>query len=271
MSKVDELINKSLDEIDEIVKSIGKGEADTEEDTTLEKGMSGDPKPDEVSEDTPPEENPEENPEEGNEEGALPSEEGNEETPEEGNEEEQENDTDEEEDNYEKSLKEELESDGNVRKAIEVSEFLTGFLNGVTKAMGAQRSEIAKSVKTSEESNDMLAKSFEAIAKSQRAVLEINAELVKSVRILSKKIKALEEQPMVRKSVASTNGVKVLEKSFNGQETKGETLSKSEIVNKLMSEYQSGKSDLMQDILAFESTGNSSVLSNTAKSLLNIK
>jgi hypothetical protein len=260
MSKLDEMINKSLEDIDAIV-------------TTAKSNLSkSEPVPDEVSQDTP-----ESGTEEGTEE---PTTEEGEEEPGEGDElpsEEGEGDNEEAVEDTEKSLESTLNGNDSVRKALEVSEFLSELVKGISTVIGAQGNTLAKSIASTDQATEFLAKSFDGIAKSQRVVLETQSELLKSVRILNKRIKTLEEQPTVRKSVSSS--AQVLEKSFAGTplktnagaNTSGTALSKSEILTKLTTAFDGGNHALQNDILAYESLGDVKCLSGAAQALINAR
>lgn len=270
INNVDEIISKSLDQVETILSQI-KAEA---EDDTINKGMNNnEPEPDDVSENAPESEEGTENPEEG-EEGTENPEEGNEEgtdiDEEEGNEEE----------DTEKSLESALSEDEGVRKALEVSEFLTQLVKSISTVIGDQRVDINKSLEATTHQGEILAKSFEGLAKSQKAVLETQVELLKSVRKLNTRIDGLEKQPLTRKSMPNT---KAVEKSFKASvgatgntnvgtsaNSEGTTLSKSEAVTILTNEFSKGNSSITSDILALESTGDFNVLSQSAKAILKL-
>lgn len=265
MSKFDEMINKSLDEIDALVedfkKSVGEGE-----DTISKAQNDEDLSAGEVSDDVPNDEDEDTDEEPQGDEPADTQEDVDEDT--EG---EEDADADEE---YEKSLEKELSSNNSVRKALEVSEFLQELVKSLDKVIATNTSNISKSFKESYEfSNGLLAKSVEGIVKSQRAVLETQAELLKSVRALNKRVQALESQPVVRKSVASKNA-QVVEKSFKAsagdKPQPSTTLTKSQASAKLVAAYEQGQTDLLDDILALEGTGNFDVLSDRAKAYLGL-
>lgn len=254
--KVDEIISKSLNDLDAVLESI-KNEETTED---LTKGLpmqnNKQPNPEDVSKETP------ENTEEGNEEQQ-------EEEPEEGNEEQnEEQDTDED---TEKSL--DLKADDNVRKALEVSDFLTGLVNGLTNTIKTQNDSLTKSIKTTEDATLSLAKSFEGIAKAQKVTLELTADITKSIKALRKDMELIKSQPMNRKSVASSK-VEVIEKSFttgDNKPAKTDKLTKSQASNILMQKHSEGNTALMGDILALEGTGDFGALSDMAKGLLGLK
>lgn len=258
---LDEMINKSLDEIDAIVDEINKGE-DTQ---VISKAREEeDLAPEDVSEDTPQQE--EEPPaEEPSEDEAPPEEEGDVDADTEAEED------GEEEEEYEKSLEDELKSNDSVRKALEVSEFLDELVKSISTVIEGQRSEISKSIKSTDSHNELLAKSFAGIVKSQKAVLDTQTRLMKSMGDLTARIDTLESQPMTRKSVPSA---KALEKSFeasSGQKaSKQETMSKSMALSTLTSEVEKGKANFVNDILALESTGSFDALSQDAKNLLKL-
>jgi hypothetical protein len=270
MSKnLDEIINKSLDEIDAIVDEINKG-MDTGE---LSKAVDDeDVSPDEVSDDEPQEDDkqqeddaPDNNdaPQEDDapaDDAPADSDSDNEPEEDEG-----------QDDDYEKSLDEELNGNDSVRKALEVSEFLNELVKGISSVLSKHGDSINKSISSTETSQELLAKSFNGIVKSQKAVLETQSRLMKSVGNLTARINKLESTPMTRKSVPSA---KAIEKSFAasaGDKPVNEKLNKSLVLNELSKAVSEGKNQFISDILALEGTGDLSALSLEAKHLLNIQ
>lgn len=263
MSKVDDLVKKSLEELDSLADELGYD---------LQKGER--PAPGEISDDNEAPEEPENEeptggegaPEEG-EEGEGVEGEGAEGTDGEGYE-----DNDEE---VEKSLESELKSNDSVRRALEVSEFLGELVKGISKVIGDQNESIVKSIQSSEENAEVLAKSFQGMLKSQRFILETQGELSKSIASLTKRISKIESQPKGRKSVLNT-----VEKSFKASAgdvptnaPASDKLSKAQVLDILSTAYESDKTrtDLMNDILAYESLGDMGVLSPAAKALISNK
>ena len=254
MSVYEEMINKSLEEIDTLVDSIKKSH-EVDEEEVLSKA-NPDISPDDISDDVVPEEDPETDDSEDSEEhdmepGTDP-------------------DTDEDED-FEKSVESELGGNDNTRKALEISEFLQELVKSMDTVLTERTDRIHKSVKaSSDESNLLLAKSVRGIALGQKAVLESNAELLKSFKSMGRRLQELESQPVVRKSV--TNKAQVIEKSFDASLAQQEqpTLTKSQASAKLMQAYDSGNKEIMNDILALEGTGNFASLSDEGKSVLGL-
>lgn len=251
------MINKSLDEIDAMVKSLEQDEQDL---------SKSEVSPEEISNDTPAP-STEEGTEEGEETTEEPTEEG-EEPMEDG---EVEDDTDEEPtEEFGKSLAEELNEDDDVRKALEVSEFLDALVKGISDRLLAHDDSIAKSLQGADKSNELLAKSFHGIVETQKAVVKSQTTLSKSIADLTRRLDTLEHSPVVRKSVSTTRD-QVIEKSFAGNNNTATnnnmTLSKSDAVEKLTIEC-ANKPELVQDVLALESTGDFNVLSALAKSIL---
>jgi hypothetical protein len=263
MSKVDEIINKSLDEIDAIVSEIKKGNTEAE----LSKAVGDeDLAPEDVSDDAPAADDGTEGA--GDDAGAGDEGVGDDADVDTDAEPEQNEQEDEE---VEKSLEGTLKSNDNVKKALEVSEFLDTLVKGISGDLLAQRAELSKSIESTSHSNELLAKSFVGIAKSQRVVLETQAELLKSVRALSTRLQKIEAQPQVRKSVATAPQAQVLEKAFGGDNAAASTqLSKSQVSAKLFQGIQEGK--VTQDeLLAFESLGTMGALSANAVAYVNSK
>lgn len=276
-NKIDELLSKSLDDIENLVKS--------HQEDALSKGLGQDPNPEDVSEDAP-----EEAPEEGTEDGQEP-EEGQEqeddqaEAPDDADTDsdtEQEENTEEDEE-VEKSLYNQLSGDNeNIRKSLEVSEYLDALTKGISSILEGHSGNIQKSLESTESNQMLLAKSFQGIIETQRIVLGSTSELSKSVAAMSNTVNALasrlevaEKTPLVRKSVASTS-VKPLEKSFaNTQQTAtpanaGSDMNKSVALQKLTAEAEKGNSAYNSDILALESTSNLNVLSSDARKFLGL-
>lgn len=274
---IDELLSKSLDDIDNLVKS---HEADQ-----LAKGLGQDPNPEDVSEDAP---------EEGTEEGMEEGQEGGEEQAPEDDQAEEPEDTDtdadteqeentEEDEDVEKSLYNKLSDDNeNIRKSLEVSEYLDALTKGISSILEGHSDNIQKSLASTESNQMLLAKSFQGIIDTQRIVLGSTSELSKSVAAISSTVNALanrlevaEKTPLVRKSVASAS-VKPLEKSFaNTQQTAtpanaGSDMNKSVALQKLTAEAETGNTAYNSDILALESTSNLNVLSSDARKFLGL-
>lgn len=274
---IDELLSKSLDDIDNLVKS--------HEAEQLSKGLGEDPNPEDVSEDAP-----EAEPEEGTEEGEEAPEEQAPEEDEGGESDDTDVDADteqeenvEEDEDVEKSLYNQLsDSNEGIRKSLEVSEYLDALTKGMSDILAGHSDSIQKSLQSSENNQMLLAKSFQGIIETQRIVLGSTSELSKSVAAMSNTVNELanrlevaEKTPLVRKSVASSS-VKPLEKSFaNTQQTAtpanaGSDMNKSVALQKLTAEAEKGNSAYNSDILALESTSNLNVLSGEARKFLGL-
>lgn len=269
MDEINEMINKSLDEIDALTEEFSKSKATEKAEDAISKAQDDeDLNAGDVSEDAPEEDAPEEDEEAPEQDDASTSDE-DVDADDEG---EQDSGEDEE---VEKSLENELNSNESVRKALEVSEFLQELVKSLDKTIathiGTHNEGLSKSLASTEQSNQILAKSLLGITKSQRAVLEGQAELHKSIRTLNKRLKAIEEQPMVRKSVSNAQ---VINKSFEasaGNKPKATNeLSKSQISSKLMQAVEAGNTALTTDVLAFDATGKVETLSNEAKTILGL-
>jgi len=256
----DELINKSLEDIDNMVKSMEKAEEEQ-----ISKALpQDDATPDEVSQDTPP-------PAEEDQDQAPTEEQGDDadvDTDTEAEENEQ------EDDEVEKSLEDTMKGNEGVRKALEVSEFLDELVKGISTVIGNQGASLNKSIASNEHSQELLAKSFEGIVKSQKAVLTVTGNLQKSIHALTERLDAVEAQPLVRKSVPNA---KALEKSFPAStgaqgsgNTASNTLSKGVAVQRLSEEVMKGNNSLMNDVLALEGSGNFDSLSAEAKTFLGL-
>jgi len=247
MAKIDEIISKSLEQIDSILE-------DTNEQDVKKAMNDRDPMPSEVSDEVDDKEDDREDEDQQHEEP-------------DGDEYDRENE--EEDEPVEKSLVEELESKDNVRKALEVSEFLSELVNGISTLIDAQRADLGKSMEASNQYSDTLNKSLNIMMKSQRAILETQGELAKSLGKLNKRISNLESQPTGRKAALS-----VVEKSFKDSigagESKNEpkTLTKSQAMTILTDGLYGNKGVTAQDIVSYESLGDPRYLSPSAQALL---
>jgi hypothetical protein len=274
MSKLDDIINKSLDDINAIVEDGKASITKSAKPAVLEVGeevkksaketadlvKSGDVSADAPQEDTDEEENTDDEGEE------------------ESNGDDNGDGTDEEDDEgaapeTEKSLTEDLNGNDSVRKALEVSEFLTALVKSMQTVFDEQGTKIQKSIDTTGTQTDFLVKSFEGIAKSTGIIVESQGALLKSIRVLNKRVRLLEETPQIRKSLSSKSQVQPIEKSFGKTEVEpvNPKLEKSMNMNKLMTAFQGGNTVLQNDILSYESTGDKNMLSQSAKTVLNAK
>lgn len=261
MKDVDNIINKSLEEIDELIGNLEKSNIGGDNDLIK---SDEEPKPEEVSDDIPESADSEEDDgEEGADDGSEPTEE--------------EDEIDEDEEEMEKSLESELKSKEGVKQALEVSEFLQEFVKSISNVIG----DLEKSIKSNDTditkslggSNELLAKSLNGIVKSNKAILESHVRLSKSMNEITSRLESIETQPMVRKSVSNAKAIdKSFDTSLGMQETTNTNkLSKSQAVAQLTKSYEGGNGDLLNDILALESTGDFGTLSESAKLELGIK
>jgi hypothetical protein len=261
----EEVISKSLDDVEEMIKSLGTGEI-------VSKALPADePNPDEVSEDAPAPDEQDQAPTEDN----APEEQGDDADVDTDAEAEQ---NEQEDDEVEKSLESVVKSHEGARQALEVSEFLDHLVKSISEVIGTQNETLNKSMGATEQSQALLAKSFEGIIKSQKAVMTVTGNLQKSIQALQDRVDAVESQPLVRKSVSNA---KALEKSFpasNGTQSSatggngtGTNLSKSVAIQHLSEEVMKGNSSFMNDVLALEGTGDFNALSSEARTFLATK
>jgi hypothetical protein len=261
VNPLDEMIKKSLDQIDTLAEdyeALSKAQADE------------DLSPGGISEDAP---NPAEegegnegNPEEGA--GEPDMDEGDKDNDSEGEEDE------EEDEEVEKSLQSDMQKNGDVKKALEVSEFLNQLVKSISNVLGVHTEDLQKSMQSTEHSNELLAKSLLGMTKAHQTIMKSQSELHKSILEINKRLGAIEHQPMVRKSVAST--AQPIEKSFDlsggnpatSQQSPSTTLSKSQMSAKLMDAFNSGRTELMTDILALEGVGSVEALSPEARAVI---
>lgn len=264
-NKFEEMINKSFEEMDALADSFKK----SQESNTLSKAKNDeDISPDEVSDEAPAVDDGTQSP------GELEQEQGND-APEPSDDDVPDTTEDDEDDDetYEKSLESELKGNESVSKALEVSEFLEELVKGLDTMITDRTDRISKSlIESSDSSNELLAKSIVGIAKGQKAVIESNMSILKSLNAMDSRMHALETQPTVRKSVSSAS--QVIEKSFDasaGNKAQAtNTLSKAQASAKLMAEYEGGNTELMNDILALEGTGNLESVSDKGKHVLGL-
>jgi hypothetical protein len=270
MDALNEQISKSLDEIEALTEQFSKSKATEKAEDTISKAQDDeDLNAGDVSEDAPQEDNEEAPEQEAPQEDAP--EDGQDESSEDSDADaEPEQDTDEDED-VEKSLEDDLKSNDSVKKALEVSEFLDTLVKSISEKVDGHSQAITKSLQAQENTQELVAKSLMGIVKGTKAVLEQNAELQKSVRVLNKRLKAIEEQPMVRKSVSSAQAInKSFEASAGNKPKPTNELSKSQISAKLMQAVEQGNTALTTDVLAFDATGKVETLSNEAKTILGL-
>lgn len=253
MDKYTEMINKSLDEIDNL--AVMSEELVKSEDS---KEVS----PSDVSEDAP-KENESSEEEKDNQDDPVSSQEDTD-ADSEGQE-----DAGEEEET-EKSLKSILEDNDDVKKSLEVSDFLQELVKGVSAVLEQHGASLSKSIQGNSQTQEYLAKSFEGIVKSQQVIVKATSSLQKSVAELTSRLEKVESTP-VRKSVTST---KAIEKSFDHSaggnvEKDKPQLTKSQISSKLFQGVQEQKFG-HNDLLAFESTGSIQTLSPEARNYLGL-
>ena len=261
VNPLDEMIKKSLDEIDTMADNF----------ETLSKAQSGEElAPNDVSEDAP---------EPTQEEGTDGADEGGEPTPDEGNQDEGDTDNDSEgeedeaeDEEVEKSLEADMKKNGDVKKALEVSEFLNQLVKSIATVLETHTDGLQKSMQSTDHSNDLLAKSLLGMTKAHQTIMKSQSELHKSISEINKRLDDMSHQPVVRKSVASS--AQPIEKSFDASvgnpitKPTGNTLSKSQASAMLMSAYSGGNTEIMTDILALEGTGNFDALSPEARAIL---
>lgn len=256
---VEDVISKSLDDIEEMVKSLEEKEEDT-----ISKGMDDkDEDAKNVSEDAPEDGDNQDNNQDDNQDEDA------------DNEGEEDADQD---DDYEKSLSNELNKNENARKALEVSEFLQELVKSLDVVLSkafTSTDGINKSITDSaNNSNELLAKSVQGLVKANKAVLDSNKRVQKSLDDISGRLAKIEKQPMTRKSVASSKAQpieKSFEASLGGEPTPSNKLSKGQAVATLTKSWREGNKAVQNDILALESTGNFETLSAEAKSLLGMQ
>lgn len=184
-------------------------------------------------------------------------------------EEDEEKEEDEDEEETQKSMKEMIEENEEIAKSLDVSDFLSEITRIQAKSIDGLRRDVAKSLKTSEQVSSVLAKSYQAIMKSQQGLYDLiksQSEALQKQEDLIKSLEArldqVERQPVGRKAT-----VDVVEKSFNQSAGVEEKLSKSQVLAKMNSLFFSGNPGItVQDIIKYESEG---VMSDNVRALIN--
>ncbi|WAB25178.1 hypothetical protein M3_0227 [Lysinibacillus phage vB_LfM_LysYB1] len=243
MKDLNEKLNKSLEEIDQLAEQIisksettetvETAEAKTNEEVVaetaqaIEKGL----KSDDVAKDA----------DEGSD-----TDKGDEGKEEDKGEDKEDKET-EDKDDVQKSLIEQAEENETLVKGFEVSEFLHEFTRLQGTIVDGLREDVNKSLESNTHTATILAKSFNAIMKSQGA-------LAKSIDGILERLDQVERQPVGRKAV-----VNVVEKSFNhsaGVEEPTKELSKGEKLAKLTDMAMNGTDGVtINDVVSYESTG----------------
>lgn len=142
-------------------------------------------------------------------------------------------------DGVQKSFKTSLtEDDDTIEKALEVSDFLDTLVDTLTESIDGFNSELRKSLGQ----NDTIIKSLKTTAEVTKALAEEvkeNRDLIKS---LQNSIEEWANQPIGRRSVLNKRDLKTINKS-QGDNNKGETLTKSQILDKLVEASLENKID----------------------------
>lgn len=163
----------------------------------------------------------------------------------EGNDEEEDSKDDKED--VKKSFYEEAKENPEIQKGLDVSDFLNEFTRLHGQIVDSLRDDVSKSLNSSSQTATILAKSFNAIMKSQN-------ELSKSIENLAARLDTVERQPVGRKAM-----VNVVEKSFNhsaGIQEPIQELSKAEKLSKLTAMAMQGNQGVaINDVIHYESTG----------------
>jgi hypothetical protein len=160
------------------------------------------------------------------------------------------------EEEQEKSFAEKaVESSENLRKAIEVSDFLSDLVEEVGKAIDGLKSEVRGRLdgieKSLADAGNLRAQVTEAFSMSMKGLLDLVKSSSVNLEDLKKSIDELGSQPVHGRKSKLT----VLEKSFNANENEN-TLTKSQILSTLTEMVISGQEGVTaNDIVRFESGG----------------
>lgn len=162
------------------------------------------------------------------------------------------------------------EGSENIRKAIEVSDFLSDLVDAVGNRLEKIEKSFNERLTTLEgaavsqhqaqrEAMVEIAKSFGAIRDEFQKSFAGQEDLKKSIQDdLKKSIDALGDAPMHRRKSLLPGSSQVIEKSFGANDNVDPTatLSKSFVTNKLFTWAQAGQNGInSQDVLRFESSG----------------
>ena len=252
-------LSKSLAELDaaadELLAKSRASKAQAEEDKL---------KPEEVSETAQEDEEPESKSE--SEEDEEPESEEDEE-PESKSEEDEEPESKSEE--IEKSIKSEFMGKGEIRERVKDSEFISAMVDVFSKSLGDMQYEVITQKKSQSATNEVLAKSLQAVVKANAALQQDNRRLSQKLTKLEKSIcdsldsmhRSLEEfssRPVgMRKSLASVSiHDRSFDRSLQGQNVNMgfESLTKGQVLDVLNNELYSGNQGVTpQDIIAYES------------------
>ena len=142
-----------------------------------------------------------------------------------------------------KSLMDEMSEDATVEKALEVSEFLESLVETLSDSLDSVSESMEKSLTRQHRQASNTGKVMKALLTR----LDEQDELIKSLQA------AIENQPVGRRSVQSPRDHETIAKSENGTPA-GKSLSKSQIVDRLVDGVSSGKVQPI-DVTRFELTG----------------
>jgi hypothetical protein len=181
---------------------------------------------------------------------------------EEEEEEEKSEDEDEDEEEVEKSLQGFFEEE-ELKKGMDISDFLCAFIEANVQSLGELQNTITKSISATRDTDEVLAKSFIAIAKIQKSLSNRTDKLhsmVKSMldgqQELLDRMESIESTPQMRKSVRN---IKTMDRDFQKSLGKSDIderqlLTKSQVSSALLSLFQEGDKTITQgDILAVDS------------------
>jgi len=245
---------------DELLKSNkAKDEDEDEEELTAEDVVDeGKMLTSARNEDEETEENEEEIEEEDEEDEEDEDEEEDEEEIEKSEDEEESEEEEMEKKSLKKSISKKFNSKGEISEAMEVSDFLAAVVEATSESLGDMAIKLEKSLQNNYSTVSVLAKSFTSIVKSQKGILKQQESLGKLLKSISKKmddlnerVEEIEQQPTMRKSIPNVN---IVNRNFQKSLGEEQPLSKSQILQSLMSMYEQGDSGVTtSDIITFES------------------
>ena len=169
----------------------------------------------------------------------------------------------------EKSIKSEFMGKGEIRERVKDSEFISAMVDVFSKSLGDMQYEVITQKKSQSATNEVLAKSLQAVVKANAALQQDNRRLSQKLTKLEKSIcdsldsmhRSLEEfssRPVgMRKSLASVSiHDRSFDRSLQGQNVNMgfESLTKGQVLDVLNNELYSGNQGVTpQDIIAYES------------------
>ena len=152
----------------------------------------------------------------------------------------------------EKSLQNHAAEDDAVSKGLEVSEFLSGFANVISKSFDSLEDRMSRrQAKQLKKVTGAVSEGAEANESFNKSLASALTNLAEAVSLQGQRLDQLESTPA--RGPKSQQSVAAIEKSFAGR-ADAENLSKSQISETLVDMVQKGQASA-QEVIKFESTG----------------